>query len=95
MTSQSCDFVWNPAKRSAAIWPNAAGPTGIRIEQHGQLLVARQEEAEAVFDEFLGTVMGAEFTLLTQADMAGQWSMIQHLRAALWSQHDLREESVS
>lgn len=95
MCSQSCDCVWNPAKRSAAIWRNVAGPAGIGIEQHGQLLVAQQEEADAVFDQFLSTNMGAECTLLTQADVAGQWSMIQHLRAALSSQRDLREDSPS
>lgn len=93
VTGQSRERVWDLAMRSAAFWREVATPAGIRIEQEGQLLVAQRQEAEAVLHEFLATDMGSECTLVRKAELAEDWPMVRHARAALWSPHELRVDS--
>ncbi|MGE4306745.1 MAG: TIGR03364 family FAD-dependent oxidoreductase [Novosphingobium sp.] len=93
VTGQERGRVWDLAQRSAAIWREIAGPSGIRVEQQGLLLVAQRPEAVDVLDAFLATEMGKDCQRLTGEEAQGVCPAISGAQAALLSPHDLRVES--
>jgi D-hydroxyproline dehydrogenase subunit beta len=93
VTGQERGRVWNLARRSAGIWRDVAPAAGIRIEQHGLLVVGQRPEAAPVLDGFMATEMGEGCRRLTASALGDLCPQAHGPAGAIFSPHDLRVES--
>ncbi|MFT3688397.1 TIGR03364 family FAD-dependent oxidoreductase [Paenirhodobacter sp.] len=97
VTGQRAGAHWERARRARDIWAEVAPQAGIPVLHAGLVMPAYREEAEAVMDAFLRTEMGAECRRITPeaAQEIVPSLRIEGMRAALYSPHELRVESMT
>jgi FAD dependent oxidoreductase TIGR03364 len=95
ITGQDGTSVWYRARRSCAVWQEAASEAGIPIVQRGLWLAAQRPEAAAVLEAFMRSGMAEGCELLSPAAARSRCPELQtsHLQAVLWSPHEIRVES--
>ncbi len=87
VTGQKRGDVWNTCRRSRDLWSSLAKEAGLPILQHGMVVAAQTEEAEAVLHAFAATEMGEDCLLVDAKEAARRSSLLREdrIRAALWS----------
>ena len=95
VTGQERGASWERARKSCAIWQQIASEADIPILQHGLWLLARRQEAAALFEAFLQTEMGEGCEILRPAAARARCAHLgaDDLQAVLTSSVDCRVES--
>jgi len=78
------------------VWLEVVQKAGIAVEGEGLAVIAQRPEAMTLLEAFRDTDMGAECTLLSEAETRGRLDGLlsgKKITGALWSPHERRIES--